>query len=373
MDNKKYFRVMFHCVNGTGLGHITRAINISKIILKNKIASEILIESDGKYTPKNLPRKVNFLTLKYTNHQMYKNPKLRIKQEQIVKKIITDFKPDIFVVDNETPIFIKNNKLPNVRKIFVLRSVEEEFLSNNLNLLKRSYDKIIIPHTKKEFNFLYSRKTIKKLEQDKFIFVGPIIRQEKTKNVKKKYDFIATIGGGGLHHNPKKPGTFFKTSEENLKIICETFRKLKRENAKLRLGVLCGQNFPVKSFKELKKKFGEEINIIYASESPLNIYKKTKVLISQLGYNTTFEAIKYKIPSIFFMKKSIPESQFLRGKWVEKNNLGIFIPNLSQKNLFKEIRNLDYLKINKIKNNLRRFNLGENSKKILRVFENGKK
>ncbi len=373
MGNQNYLRVMFHCVNGTGLGHVTRAMNISKILLKNEVVSRILIESDGNYVPKNLPKGVKFLILKYTNHQMYKNPKLRIKQERIVKGIINDFKPDIFVVDNETPLFIKNKDLPKIKKIFVLRSVEERFLNKNLPLLKEFYDKVIIPHTKEEFNFLYSERTISKLKSNNFVFVGPIIRQDKIKYTKIEYDFLATIGGGGLHHNPKKPGTFFKTSEENIKIICDTFLRLKRENKKIKLGILCGQNFSKKSFKNLEKKYGKDLEIIYSSESPLKLYKSAKVLVSQLGYNTTFETIKYKIPTIFFIKKSIPESQFLRGKWIEKNKLGIFISYLSQDNLLKSIKDLNKLKIKDMKNDLKRFYLGESSRKVLSVFENYEK
>lgn len=370
MGNKKYSkRVMFHCVNGTGLGHVTRAINISKILLQNRIASKTLIESDGRYIPKNLPKGVAFRILKYTNHQMYKNPKLRKKQEKIVKEIIKSFKPDFFVVDNETPLFIKDKELPKIKKIFILRSVEEDFLNKNLELLNNCYDQIIIPHTKKEFEFLYSKDIINKLKSNIFVFVGPIVRDKKIKNIKQKYDFLATIGGGGLHHNPKKPGTFFKTSEKNIEIICKTFIKLKKERPNLKFAVLCGQNFPDSSFKKLIKKYGDYLNIIYSSENPLKLYKSTKILISQLGYNTTFEAIKYKIPTIFFMKKSIPESQYWRGKWIEKNGLGLFISKLTKKNLLNEINTLSEKKIEDFINNLKRFKLGTNNKKLIKIFQ----
>lgn len=370
MGNKKYPKIMFHCVNGTGLGHITRALNISKILLENKAASDILIESDGKYIPKNIPKKVKFKNLKYMNHQIYKNPKLRIKQESIVKKMIQNFKPNFFVVDNETPLFIKNKELPQTKKIFMLRSVKEDFLNQNINLLKGCYDKIIIPHTKKEFDFLYSEKTLNRLKSKKIIFVGPIIRNWITKSVKQKYDFLATIGGGGLHHNPKKPGTFFKTSEKNLEIICKTFLNLKEENSKLKLAILCGQNFPKNSYKKLIKKYDAGINVFYSSENPLKLYKSTKILISQLGYNTTFEAIKYKIPTIFFMKKSIPESQYLRGRWIEKNKIGVFISNLNKDSLLKELKNLSNKEIQKLKNNLNKFKLESNHKNLIKVFKN---
>jgi len=364
-------KIMFHCINGTGIGHITRAVSLSKIIIKKYPKSKILIESNGRYKPKINDKRVRFYFLKYTNIDTHKNPHLKKHQDKEVGRVIKRFNPSVIVFDNQIPRFIFGKEYRYIKKVLVIRSLNEKFLLEIIDYYKELLDYIIIPHSFEELQFLYSKKTNALLKEIKnILIVGPIVRNEKINLKKARYDIIATLGGGGIHRKKGKFGEFWFDTEINAKRIINVFEDLFSSNRNLRFALICGPNFRNIKLRGLKV---PGIKLIRRTEHPISLFKQSKIVISQLGYNTTMELLKYHVPAIFFAKKTSTESQETRGKWIEKNKYGIFLRDFNEESLKKTlIRMLESKKeIIKLKRNLSKYRSENYLNKFISLFENG--
>ncbi len=329
-------RIFFYCINGTGIGHLTRSFNIAQSIINLNSKAIIKIVFNGHFHPNYKSSRIIFEHTRWTNIQTHLNKELEEKNKKDIYKKIIKFKPNVIIFDNK--ILEEVLGLKNIKKVLILRALKERYMKKILKDYYSKLDLFIVPHITNELSFMYSKQfyfNLKKLKKVKIL--GPIIKREKI-NRKKPKQILFTIGGGGIHRN-KNSKFFFDTINYTytfIKFLKKYYKKkfLKDYNIK----IIVGPNFDKSHYQQIKDlllKEPELLQKVYFVKFIKNIIKEfSKSYIYTLaGYNTTYELIYNQIPAIYFVKRGITESQKIRSEWIKYNKFGVVINKFNIKNL----------------------------------------
>jgi len=344
-------KIMFYCINGTGIGHLTRTLSLVKSINKLYSKYELRVISNGKFDPGFKEINVPFYSTKYSNLDVHRYPHLECEVNNELQDRILGFDPDIIFFDNRVPPFIK--KIRGF-KILMLRSLKEEYMINTIAEFTSKIDLFIIPHDFSELQEQYSEKFVSILKENRDILVlGPIIKNVfSPKPLKKVNKLIVSLGGGGPHSALKK-GEFFDDVESYAKTFLEYFNKT---NLTFPVDIIVGPNFDSKLFNELFSNIkNTKISLLRFSNNYF-LDLSSSLVFSLLGYNSVNELLYLQIPTIFFSKRSVSESQPNRGIWIQKSNLGLFMNSVTEESISKAIIEIESNR-SMINRNLKRLNL----------------
>jgi len=359
-------KILFYCLNGTGIGHLTRTLSLVESLKKTLPKSKIEVLTNGVFDPGFQKLGVPFHSTKYSNIDIHKNPLLESKVNKELFERINSFRPNIIFFDNKIPPFA--NKV-NSFKVLVLRSLKEENMIKTLDKFSSLMDLFIVPHDISELEEQYSKTLIHKLKTNhKILVLGPIIKKKYSpKSLKKIKKCIVSFGGGGPHAAFNK-GEFFGDVEHYAQVFLNFFINNKFD---FPIDLILGPNFDSKLFSKLvsKAKSNKSIKILRLSDNYFSDLSSS-IIFSLTGYNSVNELLYLQVPAIFFSKRGVSESQLNRGKWIQKKNLGLFISEVNEKTISRSILKL-LSQRQKINSNLKKLNIQpKNDLIIKKVIKN---
>jgi len=348
-------KIIFYCVNGIGLGHLTRTLTLAEALRELNKDIDILIVTNSKFVNLVKEKGFNFFQLEYKpNHAIHPN------QVQEFIGIIDNFNPSSIVYDtyfNEDVVDYCDSK--NIKNILVLRKKDDQSTKELLNspIINR-FSQVLLPNLKEESNIDDNL-----VRSKNFKFTGPIVkRQTGDKNLlKKKYDInkndfviTATCGGGGQDEYNIGTLDFLNTVHQAYDIIKDKINNLK-------FIIIKG---PYSDFKS------DQLPVIDFEPNLMALLSISDICISTAGYNVCNELIISKSPSILFPLPRHEEFQKDRSERLENLGVAKLLHNLDANELAEMILNLykNRDKLSNLKQNLENVKISLGNEKAARII-----
>jgi len=327
-------KIMFHAINGIGLGHIFRTLNIAKA-LRKLINCEILFVTTTNFTEVFEKERFEYVVVGKSSEELKELSRknisvqeyLRQKESPVIEQI-KKFEPDILFFDQAIlPNAIGYAESKNIFLVYILREIKSSSYFNRFKDTLPLLDLILIPHEKEEVNPGFWKILNLGFEKKNIFFAGNIFREPekgKIKQVRKKYkkkgyEFLVTVvsGGGGIADDTKK---FFNQ-------VAELAKKIHLKNKKINWlfvkGPLFHDNLLFKDFHVID----------YESNMP-ELFATSDLIISRGGYNSVNEIIAAKTPALVNPGFSFFDSQIERIKrYTDHGFIKIFDLTNSQESL----------------------------------------
>ncbi|MBU90189.1 hypothetical protein CMO94_01500 [Candidatus Woesearchaeota archaeon] len=356
-------KILFHAINGVGLGHINRTLVLAKTIRKINPKAEILFMSSTEF--KHIFHKHGFDYVKcpYLNHDNFFDK----KDNDSITKIIEKYKPDICVWDTHPPPLVLSDKRDtNIKNILILRRLKDDFLRDFLDSPQAQlFSKILIPHTIEEFeHYNTAAGLMKKIKYSpNTFFTGPLVKEmdkNKVNKVKKRYginnnDYVilAISGGGGQYPNTTATDDFF---ENCIKSFEDIYNEIKNPKFIIINGPLCKKKPNSKNPNIIIKDYEDDL---------MELMSGSNLIISRAGYNSVNEIMSTGTPAILMDIPCDYDDQIARAKYLEKLTNSVYLDKYS---LLKN-KILDMHK-NKIEKSYAKINSGNQmaALEILRLY-----
>jgi hypothetical protein len=181
-------KVMFHVIDGVGLGHVVRLSWIERAVLNASNGTETFAVSTSQFVA---------LYFRGSTRQVandLRNP----EHEKQVLESFEHFCPDVVVFDCRWPEHLTELLgQTGVRRILILRAFAPDRMRWFAGRALHNFDKVLLPHTLDEIAFYYRSKPslLRLLQSAPFQMVGPVARMSS--NLPDDSPVIFTIGGGG--------------------------------------------------------------------------------------------------------------------------------------------------------------------------------
>jgi len=319
-------RIVFHAINGVGLGHINRSLVLAKAIQDMDNSIDIFFITNTKYPEIIRGHGLPCLQIKSGLKKIAPNELAKIK------KIINNKSVKVIVYDTHfSHEFISCVENKNTKNVLVLRKLKNSYLKEFIKDNYKKFDLILLPHTRSEFaDYSIDKQLLKKIDRlPKMKFIGPIVNNDFDSNDnhnKKKFKILVTCGGGGQDKN--NTGV-----NEYLSLIHNAFNKMGKKIKNLELIVVTGPlyngYFKIKNAK-----------IIKYHKNLIGLMKSVDLCISTAGYNSCNEIIISKVPAILVPLPRFHESQLERSKRLKSYGVAEIIENFSEKKLAIVIQDL---------------------------------
>jgi len=359
-------KILFYAANGVGLGHLQR-VRLIVEELQSKNMKIILVTP--AYSPQIFGKFFHHLVkLTPLSNELLKNPSgtfnTRLANGQRFLRALKKFKPDLIVADfhfsSPFTFYAFSSAVDNVptKSIFIWRLADIRSFRRDLKneVVKLNYfQKIILPHGRKELKYLLPRNLFSQIESDlKFKICGSIFRKldrNKVSFCRHKYnisskDFLITItvGGGGRLTEGLTRGRC-EESDKVINNILAIYPLLVDVIPNLKVIIITGPYF-----QKFNKKSSPHLRIIKFENNLPELIKLSKLVISTAGYNTCNELIQAKTPAILVPLWRGGREQFERVLFLEKKGIIKVFRGSSSIQFFNLIinckENLDKMKIN---------------------------
>lgn len=368
-------KILFHAINGVGLGHLNRSIIFAKTLKKLAPHIDIRIATETKFTKMLDDSNFMYYKLPYSHVDITKHSLGLIKNEnkKNMVKIINEFNPDIIIYDTYPFYEVLNDPCSIGRKnILVLRKLNNAFLKNMLtgDAMKK-IDFIIFPHTEEEFEKRGVTPDDIKKTGVKFKFTGSLIKdinENILNDIKRKYritsdkfNILVIAGGGGEDEYNRGVKSFFD-------VIKNVNQKIKSKIRKLNLIVITGPLFKgkLKINGAAVKSFEPDI---------MELMKSVNLVISTGGYNICNEICRVETPAIIIPLPRHEESQKERADLLAKSE-AITSMDMNEDKISNLITNLynNPSKLNMMKKSFKKINLKVGNevaaREILKIIQN---
>lgn len=301
--------ILFHAINGIGLGHLNRLVQIAKempdakkYFITNNRHTAWLDDAGFEYTKTQYTLKdvlLKKITMEDYEDEIDKEIKEIIKEKGISTIVFDTHYPEKTVKENAA-----------VRKILILRKPDNDALNMFIRSGKdKLFDRIIIPIQEEELEYCAGKETLRTLKENKrYSIISPIVRTDKTECKREENLILVMNGAGG---QPEESEIFLRNVEIVLnKEDYQNYKKI----------VVTGPFYDgkIKINGAVIKKFDKEI---------ISLMKKCTFLISPAGYNTVNEIICTKTPSLLVPLKKIKEKQDERARFLESKGAVILAAN----------------------------------------------
>jgi len=331
-------KILFYTSNVVGLGHLRRTSLIAQSIKETDPKTDILFIT--------LCKKAHFLNelnIPYVKLQHPTDNLLEIEEYSKLKKTIesnkdkliktvSDFRPDIIVVDVflfgfSFPYGILLQKFNKISKILILRIGDGKslyrILQKNKEIINK-FSKIVLPHSSEELRNILPKTVYDSLIRDKkFSITGPIVEKINQDNIKKcrrkynisKNDFLITItlGGGGELINGR--------CESPLNIVknfIKIYEELKNLIPNIKV-ILC--TGPLFQHNNKIKRIKNKIKVVNFEKHLLELIHLSSLVIASAGYNISNEIIRAGTPAILIPLSRNSVEQFERASYLEKKGV----------------------------------------------------
>ena len=172
----KAIKIVFYAINGEGLGHIFRSLNIAKA-LRKLIDCNILFLTNTHFTEVFEKEGFDYVKGGVSSKELSNKTISRQEYLELNTKFVLDeskkFKPDIFFFDQAIlPEAANYMKSRNILLVYVLREIKNlDYFLNFKNTLPL-FDLILVPHEKEEINFEVIARLDTDVDVDYFINGG---------------------------------------------------------------------------------------------------------------------------------------------------------------------------------------------------------
>lgn len=298
-------KILFHAINGVGLGHVIRTSRIADALLKLNLNVDVVFATNTKYS--------SFLKNKYKTYQLNKDTRDVVDGKYSyseylhhntleIKEILAREKPNAILFDcelnKELLLYCKNE---SIKTIFVLRNSTPERFSDIRNIMP-IFDSIIIPHSSK--NVPEDQRNF--LKNCSANFTGPIIdTYSPVKNIARRNILISLGSGADIPQN--KP--LFSAVDSFLRYLNKNQPQI--DNQKIQVEIVTGPFF--NSNLDLS---GFQVHS--TTDCLAREMYRAKVVISGAGYNTVNEIISTKTPAILIPLSRKWDNQYQRAEHYEK-------------------------------------------------------
>ena len=189
-------RVLFHAINGNGLGHVVRLSVIAEA-LKND--AEIAFFSTCPFVSQYWPRKIFGVPDRLDDRF-----ELSLEQRNLLgfHLALNKFAPDVVVFDTHWPLSIIGQlREDGVRTVLVLRTLAIEKMGPAVRLAIRDFSSVLLPHHPVELQSTYgsSPELLRLMNIAPCVCINPIARTAGRCDGRRRVIF--TLGGGGEYWN----------------------------------------------------------------------------------------------------------------------------------------------------------------------------
>jgi hypothetical protein len=220
-DGTRPRRVLFHAINGAGLGHVVRLSIIAKAL---NGGAEIAFFSTCRFADHFWPGR-----LFGVDERIDGRFELAPEQRNLLgfHLALNKFKPDVVVCDTHWPkAVLRSLREAGVRTVLVLRSLSIAKMEPALRVACRDFSSVLLPHHPAELEATYASESglLGQMLAAPCICIGPVARTAATGNAARRVIF--TLGGGGEYWNLTQAVTvdsFMREFRSAAAILRETF------------------------------------------------------------------------------------------------------------------------------------------------------
>ena len=300
-------RVLFHAVNGTGLGHLHRQVNLALSCRARGL--EVLIYTSARRT--DYPRHFGIPVVSIPpgrDESLFGMESLQSAVDPLVSgslldALLTSYEPNVLVFDtfvSRQRLISLRSKYPRIHIVLVLRQ-DKNALVDLQNKEKASLlDMILVVHERDDA--LREHPSLASLLESQLRFIGPVTRPATHINTKldpvlgiQSDHSVATVtlGAGG---HPQAQETFRK--------ILAAMTGAYVVSDKRRIVCLTG---PYADHSALP----QNNTVIYVKHlvSPLALFARSDIVIAHAGYNTVHEVLSVRTRALFLSQTLNSESQ----------------------------------------------------------------
>jgi len=296
--------ILFHAINGIGLGHVSRLAAIALAIRERNASTALLFVVEGGsqalLEAANLPylifpSKSNIYSARWDSWSTAQRDTLL---RSMAESIIAATSPSLIVFDcfpNPPLVNVaQHNEIPFGVCVRKSKDMDQHFKALAPILLQAKV--IIAPHSPDELVF-------PKELAGKSHFVGPIVRPFwKSTNSSNSNERLVVISGGGGGY----PGTV-KFYNLALKALAQCQRRDSRLSGLLVTGPL------FREWRQLRLNPGD-VQITPFDPQITSVFSRAALVICQAGYNTVAEVISSGVPAICVPAERKFDDQFERAR-----------------------------------------------------------
>ncbi len=189
-------QILFHAINGNGLGHVVRLSVIARAMQNH---AEIAFFSTCPFANQYWPGKIFTV-----DDRLDDRFELSPEQRNLLgfHLALNKFLPDVVVFDTHWPQpIIEQLREKHLRTVLVLRTLANEKMEPALRLAIRDFSSVLIPHHPVELESTYGAATelIRLMTTPPCQIIGPVARTAARRDDKRR--LIFTLGGGGEYWN----------------------------------------------------------------------------------------------------------------------------------------------------------------------------
>jgi hypothetical protein len=267
-------RILFHAINGKGLGHVVR-LSVIASALQNR--AEIAFFSTCAFANQYWPGKIFGVS-----DRLDERFELSLEQRNLLAfhLALKKFSPDIVVFDTHWPYSVIGQLRDSaIRTVLILRTLAKERMDQELRLAIRDFSSVLIPHHLAELESIYeaSPELIQLMTVPPCLCIGPVARTTAHRKLGKRVIF--TLGGGGEYWHVTAVGSIGTFLDEFRSAASVLMDKLAIEPI-FAAGPLFSQDddklspFKVVRSHNLHEMFGPDT-----------------IVVTRGGYNTCWEAV----------------------------------------------------------------------------------
>jgi hypothetical protein len=274
-DANRPKRVLFHAINGAGLGHVVRLSVIARALNGE---AEIAFFSTCRFADQYWPGR-----LFGVDERIDGRFELAPEQRNLLgfHLALNKFPPDVVVCDTHWPrAILRSLREAGVQTILVLRSLSIEKMKPALHVARRDFSSVLLPHHPAELEATYASvpALLGQMMAPPCICIGPVARTAVNGNPAERR-VIFTLGGGGEYWN--------LTQAVSVDSFMREFRSaagMLREKFDIE---------PIFAAGPLLDNAGDSLAPfrVVRSQDLHEMFRPGTVVVTRGGYNTSWEAI----------------------------------------------------------------------------------
>jgi hypothetical protein len=223
-------KILFHAINGTGLGHVVRLAWIAQALRASGQPFQCAVVSTSSHA------QTYFRT---RCHDVACDLRLPATHAEQVWGQVRRSRPAAVVFDTRWP-----DGLPEllgtrrVRRILVLRALSPERMERAVFAAGECFDEVLLPHTRHELAYLFGEDTplAARLRQAPFLAVGPLARVSAAPSASSAVLF--SVGAGGEYLGNVTPENQVRTQLANYREAARLLRARGYRDLRLLAGPL---------------------------------------------------------------------------------------------------------------------------------------
>ena len=267
-------RILFHAINGNGLGHVVRLSIIAQALMGH---ADIAFYSPCRFADRYWPGRLFSVDTRLDD-------RFELNQEQRnllgFHLALNKFSPDIVVCDTFWPeTIIRDLHEGGIRTILVLRALAKERMEPAIRIATRDFSSVLIPHHPAELASIYRAvpELLGRMTTAPCVCIGPVARTTAEGNSRKSVIF--TLGGGGEY--------WIRTEANSVERFIGEYRSV---------ATIIGEKFGIESIFAAGPFLDRPDNSlspfkVVRSQNLHEMFGPDTLVVTRGGYNTCWEAV----------------------------------------------------------------------------------